>query len=69
MCMYNAFNWLLKVTREKHMALSIVSEPTFCMKKHPCFLYTNKSFIESMRQSQDVGVNKHKVIGLTWVEE
>lgn len=51
------------------MALSIVSEPTFCMKKHPCFLYTNKSFIESMRQSQDVGVNKHKVIGLTWVEE
>lgn len=51
------------------MALSIVSEPTFCMKNHPYFLYTNKSFIELMRQSQYVGVNKHKVIGLTSVEE
>jgi hypothetical protein len=51
------------------MALSSVSEPTFCMKKHPYFLYINKSFVESMRQSWDVGVKKHKIIGLTSVEE
>jgi hypothetical protein len=49
MCIYNAFNWLLKVIKEKHTTLSSVYKPTFFIKKHPYFLYTNKSFVESMR--------------------
>jgi len=38
MCMYNVLNQLLKVTKDKHMVLSNVFEPTFCMKEHPFFL-------------------------------
>jgi hypothetical protein len=41
MCMYVTFIWLMKVAKEKWMALSSVSKPKFCMKRHPLCLQMN----------------------------